>query len=110
MIYEIEKPWSSQSLHIPLLSTTLLMYQLSLKCLISVQWQKNIFSFELHSNMLNLYWNDDVFNQGFVISPRTGILHAFMSPKRQNLTTRTSGEKLFLFHIHLKDYYSNLIV
>ena len=25
----------------------------------------DIFSFELHSNMLNLHWNDDVFNKRF---------------------------------------------
>ena len=52
-------------------------------------------------NMLNLHWNGDVFNQGFVISPRTGVLHACLSPKRQTLTTLASGEKWFLFPISL---------
>ena len=51
-----------------------------------------------------------LFNQGFVISPRTGVLHACLSvTKLQNLTTLASGENLFLFRIHLKDYKSGLI-
>ena len=29
------------------------------------------------------------------IPPRTGVLHAWLSPKRQNLITLASGEKLF---------------
>ena len=69
----------------------------------------DIFSFELHSNMLNLHWNGDVFNQEFVISPRTGVLHACMSPKRQNLIILASGEKWFLFRIRLKGNNSGLI-
>ena len=36
----------------------------------------DLFSFELHSNMSNIHWNNDVINQGSVISPRTGVLHA----------------------------------
>ena len=61
----------------------------------------NTFSFELHSN---LHWNGDVFNQRFVISPRTRVLHACLSPKWQNLTTLASGKNWFLFRICLKDY------
>ena len=45
----------------------------------------NIFSFDLHSNTLNLHCNGTVFNQRFVISSRIGILHACLSPKWQNL-------------------------
>ena len=47
-------------------------------------------------------WNGDVFNQRFVISPKTGILHACLSPKRQNLTTLASGEKRLFVSYSLK--------
>ena len=50
----------------------------------------DIFSFELHSNMLNRHSHGDVRNQRFVISPRSGVLHACLSLKRQNLTTLVS--------------------
>ena len=70
----------------------------------------DIFSFELLSNMLNLHWNGDVFNQGFVIFSRTGVLHACLSPKGQTLTTLAAGEKLFLFRVHLKDYNPGRII
>ena len=54
----------------------------------------DIFSFELHSYMLNFRWiGEMVFNQRFVISLRTGVLHACLSPKRHNLTTLASWEK-----------------
>ena len=52
----------------------------------------DIFSFELHSNMLNHHWNGDIFNRRFVISPSTCVLHICLSPNRQNLTTLASGE------------------
>ena len=45
-----------------------------------------------------------------VISPRSGVLHACLSPKWQNLTTLASGEKGVLFRIRLKDYNSGLII
>ena len=79
-------------------------------CFFAMAKECNIFSFELHSNMLNLHWNGDVFNQKFVISPRTGILYACPSPYRQNLTTLALGEKWFLFLICLEDYNSSLII
>ena len=61
--------------------------------------------------MLNIHWNDDLFNQRFVISPRTGVLDACLSSNRQNLINLASGEKiLFLFRIRLKDYKSGLII
>ena len=69
-----------------------------------------MFSFELHSNMLNLHWNGDVFNKGSVISPRTEVLHACLSPNRQNLITLASGEKWLLFRIRSKDYNTSLII
>ena len=59
---------------------------------------------ELHSYMLNLHWNGNVFNQ------RTGVLHACLLPKRQNITTLALGEKDILFRIRLKDYNSGLII
>ena len=37
--------------------------------------EHDIFSLEPHSNMLDLHWNDDEYNQGFVISSRTWVLH-----------------------------------
>ena len=52
--------------------------------------------------MLNLHWNGDLFNQRFVISPRTEELHACLSPKWQNLTTLASEEKWFLFRNQLQ--------
>ena len=106
------KTYGTQSPHIPLLATTLLIYQLSIKCLVSVQWAKEcgILSFERHSNMLNLHWNSDVFNRRFVISPRTGVLLACLSPKWQNLTILASEEKRFLFRISFKDYNSGQII
>ena len=58
--------------------------------------------------MLNLHCNGDVFNQRFVTSPRTELLHACLSPKQQNLTTLASGEKGFLFRIRLNDYNKRL--
>ena len=58
---------------------------------------------------VKLHWNSDVFNQSFVISPRTGVLHACLSSKRRNLTTVASGEGV-LFRIRLKDYNSGLII
>ena len=58
--------------------------------------------------MLILYWNGNVFNERFVFYPRTGVLHAFLLPRRQNLTTFASGEKWFLFRIRFKNYKSGL--
>ena len=52
----------------------------------------------------------DVFNQRFVISQKSGVLHACLSQKRQNLTTLASGEKDFLFSNRLKDYNAGLII
>ena len=60
--------------------------------------------------MLNLYLKGGVFNQRFVISPRTGVVYACLSLKRQNLTTLASIEKLFLFRIRLNNYNSGLII
>ena len=53
----------------------------------------DIFSFEVYSNMLNRHVHGGVFNQRFVISPKTGVLYACLSPKRQNMTSLGSGEK-----------------
>ena len=61
----------------------------------------------VHSNMLNFHWNGDVSKQRFVISPRTEILHAWLSPKSDNLA---SWKNDFLFCIFLKDYNSSLII
>ena len=46
--------------------------------------------------MFNLHWNGDAFNQKFVISQRTPVLHACLSPKRQNLTTLASEKMVFI--------------
>ena len=70
----------------------------------------DIFSFELHNNMLTVTATVMYFNQRFVISSRAGVLHACLSPKRQNLIAIASGEKRFLFRIRLKDYHSGLII
>ena len=48
MTYDAEKPRSSQSPTILLLATTLLMHCLSIKCPVSVQWQKNVIYFLLN--------------------------------------------------------------
>ena len=69
----------------------------------------NIVSFELCSNMLNSQWNGDVFNQWFVISPRTRVLHVCLPPKQQTLSILASGENWFLFNVCLKNYNSGLI-
>ena len=44
-----------------------------------------------------------------MISLRTGVSHACLSPKRQNLATLESGEKWFRIHFK-KDYDSGLII
>ena len=73
-------------------------------CAMAKECDLHVFSFELHSNrpMLSLHRNGGVFNQRFVIFPRTGVLHACLSPKRQNLTILASGEKCYFVPYSLK--------
>ena len=67
----------------------------------------NIFSFELHSNMLNLHWKGHVW---YAIPPRTGDLQACLSSKRQIWPPLHREKNDFLFHMRLKDYNSGLII
>ena len=62
----------------------------------------NIFSFELHSNILNLHWNGDVFNKRFVISPRTGVFSCLAVTKTAK-SDHPCIRRWFLFCICLKD-------
>ena len=64
--------------------------------------EATLYQCHVPAGILNLHWNGDVFNQRFVISPWTGVLHACLSPKRQNPTTFASGEKRIFVTYSLK--------
>ena len=94
----VEKSWSSILPLIPLLANALLTHRPSIKCLVSVQWQKNAIHF-LFNYTVTIKLG---FNKRAVISPRTGVLHACLSLKRQKLSTFASGEKWFFVLYSLK--------
>ena len=55
------------------------------------------FQWRFNMSLCDITWHGDIlFNKRFVISPRSGVLHACLSPKQQNLTTLASGEKGFV--------------
>ena len=47
----------------------------------------------------NLHRNGDVFNQRFVMSPRTGVLHACLSPQTAKSGHLCNGREIILFRI-----------
>ena len=104
MKYNVEKPCLLNH-HLSLSSPWLTMYALPTNIMprFCSAKQYNLFLFEQLSNMLNRHCHGDVLNQRFVISPRTGVLHACLSPEQQNQTTLASEEKA-------KDYNSGLII
>ena len=98
MKYDVAKPWTSQSPPIPLLATALLTYHPLIKCLVCAMAKEcDLFSFELDSNMLNLHWNGDAFNQRCVISPRSGVCTYLSVTKTAKSDHPCIGRKMLFF-------------